>query len=124
MELVLPGPYVGAVAIHHEREVAEQRDTVCRGRSPRLPPLRVGQPLQVLVIQHIGPDLPGAFKGVSIPAPERLRPFGPRPVLFSTMNRPEQGVVVEPPRLAGDERPQRDGARRVAAPFLFAEALE
>ena len=125
VELVLPGPDVGAVAVHHEREIAEQCHTVCRGRGARLSPLRVGQPLQVLVIQHVRRELLArSLESLHITAPERLGPFGPRPVLFPTMNRPKQGVVVEPPRLAGEERPQRAGAARVAAPFLFAEALE
>ena len=37
-ELVLPGPDVGAVAVHHERQIAEQRHAV--GLRPRLLPLR------------------------------------------------------------------------------------
>ena len=34
-ELVLPRPHVGAVAVDHERQVAEQRDAVRLRRAPR-----------------------------------------------------------------------------------------
>ena len=49
----LIGPDVGAVAVDHERQIAEQTDAVgvCGGAS--LLPLRVRQPLQVLVKQDV-----------------------------------------------------------------------
>jgi hypothetical protein len=51
-ELMLSDPHVGAVAVHHERQIAEHRNAV--RITARLLPLRAGEPLQVLLEQHLG----------------------------------------------------------------------
>ena len=108
---MLARPHVGAVAVHHERQIAEELDPVCGRGGARVPPLRIGQPLHVLLKQHFGGELARRpIEGVSIAAAERRRPLGPRPVPLPAVNRPKEGVVVEPPRLARHERLQRAAA--------------
>src|SRR5207253_31803 len=122
VELVLPRPDVGAVAVDHERQIAEQGDAA--RPFTRLSPLRCGEPLQVLVKEHLAGELAAdAIDGGRITALQIARPFGPGPFVLAHVNRAEQAVVLDPPRLLADEHPQRARAMGVAPPFRFDEAL-
>ena len=88
-ELVLARPHVGAVAVDHERQIAEQGDAV--GLPPRRPPLRAGEPLEVLVEQHFVHQLaPGAIDRRRVAPLKRLWPLRPRPLLLARVERPKQ----------------------------------
>ena len=121
----LVGPDVGAVAVDHERQIAEQTDAlrVCGGA--RLLPLRVGLPLQVLVEQDVVGELePRLRQGVRPSIAHRLGPVGPRPLVLTGVNRTEQRVVVQPPRLLGGVGLERLGAFGAAAPLAFEKLSE
>ena len=76
-ELVLPRPDVGAVAVDHEGQIAEERDAV--RLTARRVPLCGRLPLQVLIEQHVGHQLPpGAVDVGGLAALERSGPLGPR----------------------------------------------
>ena len=75
-ELVLPGPDIGAVAAHHEREVAEQSDlaAICA----RAPPLVVGEPLHVLVVEDgVGQTLACMFERAPVAIAQLRLPVAP-----------------------------------------------
>ena len=55
---------------------------------------------------------------------ERRRPLGPGPPALAVAQRAEERVVVEPPRLGGDELPEGARAMRVLAPLDLVEAVE
>ena len=69
-ELILVRPDIGTVRIHHERQVAEQRDAARVGAVARLLPLRAGEPLQVLIEADPARQLrscPGECRRVAVP---------------------------------------------------------
>src|SRR5512138_948471 len=96
MELMLTGPDVSAVAVHHERQIAVERDAV--RASPRVAPLRMRDPLGVLMKQNLTRQLStrAGDSGLVMDA-QSLRPLGPRPLALRGMDRTEHGVLVDPP---------------------------
>ena len=122
-ELLLARPDIGAVAIHHERQIAEQRDAV---RTPAgLLPLRAGEPLQILLEQHFGRELAArAIDRRRLAALEIGRPFSPRAFLLARVQRAEEAVVLNPPRLLADVRAKRARAVRVRPPLELEKPLE
>jgi hypothetical protein len=91
----------------------------------RVLPLRAGEPLQVLM-EH---DLVGELAARAIDgrrlAPLQLdRPLGPRALVLAHVQRAEEAVVLDPPRLLARIRAQRPRARGVAPPLGLEEALE
>ncbi len=97
---MLADPDVGAVGVDHERQVAEQRDAVgVRGGAGVLP-LAVGDPLQVLLEQHLVGELaPRAIDRRRLAALQRLGPLHPRPLALARVEGAKQAVVLEPPGL-------------------------
>src|SRR5262245_2682320 len=96
-ELMLPRPHVGAVAVHHERQIAEELDAV---RAPtRLPPLQGRNPLEVLEEDHFTRQLAArAIDRRRLAALQLGRPLGPGALAFAGVNRAEQAVILDPPR--------------------------
>ena len=122
-ELLLARPHVGAVAVDHERQIAEQRDAV--RVLARVLPLRAGEPLQVLMEQHlVGKLAARAIDRRRLAALQLDRPLGPRPLVLAHVERAEEAVVLDPPRLLAGVRAQRPRARGVAPPLGLEEALE
>src|SRR6185503_1918481 len=81
-ELMLARPDVGAVAVDHERQIAEQLDAV-RALARALP-LRAGDPLQVLVEDDLARQLAArAMVCRRLGARELGRPLGPPPLPFT-----------------------------------------
>jgi hypothetical protein len=87
--------------------------------------LLVGQPLEVLpvtdLVLELGPRL-GHRGGVAGAKP--LRPFGPRRRAPALVQRPEQRVVVEPPRLLVGESAKRPRPFTGAADLGVAKPVE
>ena len=121
-ELGLAGPDVGAVAAHHEREVAEHPDVA---RVPRLPPLVGGEPLQVRMKQDLGREFRarGLERG-RVAVAQRRAPLLPIPPVRPRVQRPEEGIVGEPPLGAVDEGLQPQRAVAVCFPLVLAEMIE
>ena len=113
-ELILARPDVGAVAVDHERQIAEaaRRRCACaracchcvcashcrywrNSISRRELAARVGERRRLA-------------------APKRLGPLGPRPLVLARVDRAEERVVVEPPGLLGEEAPRSARARSVS----------
>ena len=114
---MLACPHVGAVAVHHERQIAENRHAA--GACARLVPLCVGKPLQVLVEQHLAGKLPARLMDGQRVAPlQRLGPRGPRPLGFARVNRTKQRVIFDPPSLLAQEAFQCPCPFAVVAPLL------
>ena len=112
-EFILTGPDVRAVAAHHERQVAEQRDA--GGLLPRAAPLIARQPLQVLPIENfLGQLRARTLERVRPAAAQRLGPVPPRALVVLRVQRAKQRVVVQPPAFIRDVLVKRPGARRVA----------
>src|SRR5204863_7749407 len=85
-ELMLPRPDIGAVAVHHERQIAEKRDAV--RLLTRALPLGRGQPLQVLIMQHLVRQIAArAIDGRRLPPLKCDRPLGPWALALARMNR-------------------------------------
>src|SRR6185436_9432917 len=122
-ELMLPRPDVGAVAVDHERQVAEQLDAV--GALARALPLRAGNPLQVLVEDDLVGQLAArAVDRRRLATLQLSRPFGPRTLALARVQRTKQAVVLDPPRLLAAVAAQRACPRRVASPLGIEETLE
>src|SRR4030095_1597217 len=122
-ELMLPRPDVRAVAVDHERQIAEQLDAV--GPLARALPLRASEPLQVLIKDDlVGKFLPGAIDRRRLTALELDRPFGPRPLALARVQRAKQAVVLDPPRLLAGVGAQRPRPHRVAAPLPLEKSGE
>ena len=120
---MLACPHVGAVAVHHERQIAENRHAA--GACARLVPLCVGKPLQVLVEQHLAGKLPARLMDGQRVAPlQRLGPRGPRPLGFARVNRTKQRVIFDPPSLLAQEAFQCPCPFAVVAPLGVDETLE
>src|SRR6185295_15990294 len=95
---MLARPHVGAVAIDHERQIAEQLDAV--RVLARVLPLRAGEPLQILVEHHFVRQLPArAIDRRWLAALEASRPLGPGLFVLAHVERAEETVVLDPPRL-------------------------
>ena len=110
-ELMLPGPDVGTVPADHEGKVAEDPDAAALAAGA--PPLGVGQPLQILVIEDgVGEPLARAIERERIAVAQLGLPVPPVAAAVLVVQRAEQGVVVEPPALALREGLELDGARR------------
>ena len=118
-ELLLAGPHVGAVARHHERQVAEDADA---GRAPGGLPLLLGDPLQV---GPIAPLLGERRRGLAhrrrVGEGQCRRPVPPRPLLVRGVDGAKRGVGVEPPRLAGLVGAERVGPGRGARQLVVHE---
>ena len=113
VELVLPRPDVGAVAAHHEREVAEHADRTCL--AARLLPLLVGKPLQVGVVGNLLPKpLPRVVQRRRNAVADAGVPLAPVTAAVRLEQRAEQRVVAEPPVLPL--------AKRAEAPIAIAAA--
>src|SRR5439155_19660685 len=121
--MLLTSPYVGAVAVHHEGQIAVDRHVT--GGTSRLLPLQRGQPLQILLKQHfVGELATGAVDGRGLSSLELDRPHRPRMFLLVRVNRAENGVVLDPPRLFADEALKRKSARGAVRPLGVNESLE
>jgi hypothetical protein len=121
-ELVLAGPDIGAVAVDHERQVAQQGHAV--SLRPGLLPLIVRQPLQVLMKDHFPRELAAGVRECSgVAAAKRLGPFGPFPAVLPVVHGSEDRIVVEPPGLSGQEGRERSGAVGIAAQLLRDEPI-
>ena len=114
-ELVLPRPDVGAVAVHHERQIAEQRHAV-RVRAGLLPlrrrPATAGTDGSRTSSRELAARIDRArrARGAAAPSGHSVQ----RGSSSLRVNRPEQRVVVEPPRLLARETPRRRRARAVS----------
>jgi hypothetical protein len=105
-ELVLSRPDVGAVAAHHEREIAEQSD-VGAVRAGALP-LLVGEPLQVLVVEdRVGQAAARVLERGRVAIAQLGLPVAPVAGPMLVVKRPEQGIVLEPPGLTAQKIPER-----------------
>ena len=114
-KLILPRPDVRAVAVDHERQIAKKLHPV-RVRTDVLP-LGVGDPLQVLLEQHLARQLTARMIDVGrFPALKRVGPLGPRALPLTRMDRTEERVILNPPRLLAEKRLQLPAPGRVAAP--------
>ncbi len=92
------GPDIGAVAVHHEGEVAHQGDGL-RTRL-RVVPLAVGDPLQPHAIEDlVRQRRAGVRQRPRFPHTQRLGPLHPGAVPVVFVQRAEQRVVVDPPGL-------------------------
>ena len=115
-ELILPRPHVGAVGVHHERQIAEQLHAV--QVAARLLPLRAGQPLQVLMEQDLARQLAArVIDRARLPPLQRLGPFRPWLLAFVHVDGAKERVVLDPPGLFAQKRPEGARARRVLAPL-------
>src|SRR3954449_12427385 len=104
------------------------------GRSPkscrplvraRAVPLRAGEPLQILLEQHLVGELAArAVDRRRLAALQIDRPFAPRPLAFARVHCPEQRVILDPPRLLADVAAERARAIGVATPLGLDEAVE
>ena len=122
-ELVLVDPDIGAVGSHHEREVAEDGESA--GRSPRLLPLFLRNPLHVLVMENVASEgAPRRFERRRLPMAERDCPLGPRPFAVRGVKSAKERIVIEPPRLAADELAQCTRTGRLPSPFHLVKTLE
>jgi hypothetical protein len=113
------------VRVDHERQIAEQGDSVgCRTRT-RVLPLRARDPLQVLVEEDVVAQFaPRRVERLRRAVSQRRRPLGPRRAVFPFVNGAEQHVIVEPPGLVGDVSAECVRACSARAPFVLDEALE
>src|SRR5207245_9863143 len=120
-ELLLPRPDVGAVAVDHEWEIAQQLHAV--RVLPRRGPLRRGNPLEILIEEDLARELAPRLGDRSRIAPlQRIGPFGPRVFALTGVQRAEDPVVLDPPGLLAQKSFQAARAIRVAAPLRFREA--
>ena len=88
-------------------------------------PLRGRLPLQVLIEQHVGHQLPPRAVDVGgLAALERGGPLGPWAFAVARVNRSKQRVVLDPPRLFADECLQVARAPGIVAPLRRAEPIE
>ena len=103
IELMLPRPDVRAVAVDHERQIAEQRDAVrCRSRAAATANAATHCRYwwNSTSCDELAPRL--IDRGRLAPL-QRLRPLRPRPLTLAGVNRAEQAVVLDPPGLLADE---------------------
>src|SRR5205085_2532739 len=92
---------------------------------PGLLPLRVGEPLQVLLEHHLARQLAaGAIDGGRFPALQRLGPLGPGLFTLVGMDRAKNRVILDPPRLLAEKRLEAAGALGVPAPLGLVKACE
>ena len=118
-------PDIGAVAVHHERQIAEQLDALRVRARACLLPLCAGEPLQVLLEQHLVRTLATrVIDGHRITALQCLGPRCPRPFILAHVQGPKQAVVLEPPGLLADVGVHRAPTRRFLPPFDVAETFE
>ncbi len=123
MKLILAGPDIRAVAVDHERQVAEERDAA-RRRAGRHP-LRVRDPLDVLAGGHLACQHVARVSERCLIAPaKRFGPLGPWALALARMDRPEDGVLVDPPCLLGKEPREGPRAIGIAANLCVDELLE
>ena len=104
-EVAAPGPHVGGVRRHHEREVAPELDAERARGGAGAAPLLLGLPLEPGEEQDLARE-PSARVGerVRIAVAQRLRPVRPgAPTQLAVVQRHEERVVVEPGPLLLDE---------------------
>src|SRR6478672_5976624 len=100
MKIPLAGPYVGAVAVNHERQIAEQSHAERARGTPGSAPLIVSDPLEVLTIQNLHGQLAlRLFDRIGVAIAQRFGPLRPWSAAFALVKRPKQRVGVEPPAL-------------------------
>src|SRR5262245_16795704 len=88
-------------------------------------PLRARGPLEVLVEQHfVGELATCAIDGGRLAPLQLDRPFGPQPLLLARVQRAEQAVVLDPPRLLARIGAKRPASIGVAPPLLVEEPAE
>src|SRR4029453_8378490 len=88
-------------------------------------PLRSGDPLQVLLEQHLARQLAARTIDVGrVATLKRGRPLGPWALPLARMDRTEQRVVLHPPRLLAEERLQQPRPGGVAAPVSLEKSRE
>src|SRR6185295_15136109 len=103
----------------------EQADALRVCGSASLLPLRVRLPLQVVVEQDVVGEIePRLRQGVWTSIAQRRGPIGPCPLLLMGVNRTEERIVVQPPRLLGGVGLERLGAFSAATPLAIAKPFE
>jgi len=102
------GPHVRTVGGDVDGDVADEVDAALGRRLAERAPLADEAELDERVVAHRLPEvLAGAGERLGRPSANVLGPVGPRRLVVALLERREQGVVVEPPRLAVPERLER-----------------
>ena len=113
-ELVLAGPDVGAVAAHHEGEVAEDHDAGVAGA-----PGATARRRSTAASRNRGSRAPASSRAAASASGRRSRSGASHSsqvlAVVLRVERPEERVVLDPPAFAVDERAERRGPRRAAA---------
>ena len=116
-------PHVGAVAAHHEGQVADERDAV--ELASGLFPLPLGDPLMPAHLQHrVGTLRTRLDQRLGVVRRQMRRPLPPRTGVVLVVQHTEERVVVEPPVLVGHVVAEFGRPRRVVCPLGRAEVLE
>src|SRR5580765_5942628 len=91
----------------------------------RLSPLRVCDPLHVLMEEHVIRKIPaGIGEATFFMIAKRSRPLGPGTLALCRVEGAKQRVILDPPRLLGHEGRQRRRTTRLAMPFEVDKPLE
>ena len=102
IELMLARPDVGAVAVDHERQIAEQRDAVrVLSRAPATACRRATAGTGGTAPRRDSSRRALIDRG-RLAALQRRRPLRPRPLLLARVDGAKQAVVLEPPRLLAE----------------------
>jgi hypothetical protein len=87
--------------------------------------LGIGDPLQVLLEQHLARELTARMIDVGrFAALKGVGPQRPRPFPLARVDRSEERVVLNPPRLLAEKCLQLPAPRRAAAPFGLEKSRE
>ena len=122
MELARTRPDVGAVTVDHERKVPEDADRPAL--LPRVGPLTVGNPLQVLVVADGRAEpQPSRVEHVRLAIAQRRFPLAPVVTAVLVVKRAEERVGIEPPCFARDVSAEVTRAFGAAAQIVRQEAI-